>query len=905
MLCSATRGNLDPRRAAARREPLRIQPTVYWALHAIVYTSAQTGSVGQGLEDTNTAALLSRQAGPGTSPWGASTRRIRPPRYRLFIKKCHLCSVAALQPGSHAMLKVYACIFTEHDLKLVALAVVICGLSSFTAISLLNQVRRTTGRLRHAWIGVAAATAGSGVWATHFIAMLGYFPVLPSGYEVVWATASLAAAIVFIGIGLATALRSSERLAPWLGGAIAGVGIAVMHYLGMAAFETAAQLEWNLRLVAVSVALGPTIASFALPIGLRDRSAKSTLIGASLLTTAICSLHFTAMAAATLTLDPAAAISDTAIPRSWLAVLVSFVTIAILLLAFFGYTLDRRERRNVEREANRMRGLANASLDSLLICDGTVIITVNASFVTLIGRAPKRLTGSDLASIFPNQAALLQLEQHPKQAFETVLQPTEGVAIPVEVMCRPIVYSNRKHHAIAIRDLRQQKRAAREIKHLSRYDSLTGLANRNVFNRKLDELMVTHRKEGPKGALLAVLCIDLDRFKEVNNVFGHAAGDKLLQTIGKSISKLLKEDQIVARVGEDEFAIIAPGLSDPMQAGLIAENVLETVRNKSENLSNVGLSTSVGVAIFPIDAAGRTSLMSHADTALSYAKAEGGGTYRFFDSTMGAQIRERRRVESQLRQAISNEGLSILFQPWARIDTQEVVGFEAILHWIKSERTTIPAKLYISIAEECGLILEIGERVLREACREAARWVNPLLISVNVSTNQLYNARFVQLVHEVLLQSRLSPNRLELWVTETALIRDINRALSILRQLKELGVRIAMDDFGSGYSSLQNLRAFPFDKIKINASFIRAVNEGTHGPIFIRALIGLSRDLKVPVLADGVETLAELAFLKAESCPEVQGHLIGKPQSIDAFWRQTGCDPEMKVEEIKQKLRVI
>jgi diguanylate cyclase len=151
----------------------------------------------------------------------------------------------------------------------------------------------------------------------------------------------------------------------------------------------------------------------------------------------------------------------------------------------------------------------------------------------------------------------------------------------------------------------------------------------------------------------------------------------------------------------------------------------------------------------------------------------------------------------------------------------------------------------------------------------------------------------------------MKSNRLELWVTETALIRDINRALSILRQLKELGVRIAMDDFGSGYSSLQNLRAFPFDKIKINASFIRAVNEGTHGPIFIRALIGLSRDLKVPVLADGVETLAELAFLKAESCPEVQGHLIGKPQSIDAFWRQTGCDPEMKVEEIKQKLRVI
>jgi diguanylate cyclase (GGDEF)-like protein len=674
----------------------------------------------------------------------------------------------------------------------------------------------------------------------------------------------------------------------------------------MAAFEAPARIEWDLWLAAVSVLLGPLLGAVALPAGLQGRSARSTLLGAVLLTAAICSLHFTAMAAATVVPDSTIAISDTAIPRSWLAVLVSFAAVTILLVTVFGFTLDRRERRNVEREANRMRGLANASLDGVLICYGREIVAVNASFATLADRPQKKIVGSDLASFFPNQPALTQLQENPKTVFETLLQPTGGSAIPVEVASRPIIYSNKKHNAIAIKDLRERKKAAREMDSLARHDMLTGLRNRSAFNQKLDEMIVAHQTDGPhRGSCLAVLCIDLDRFKEVNNVFGHAAGDKLLQTIGRSISKLLQKNQIVARIGEDEFAIIAPQLSDPTQAGVIAESVLETVRKESESLSNVGISASIGIAIFPSDAGGRTSLMSHADTALCCAKEEGGSTCRFFDSAMATQVRDRRSIESQLRRAISNKELSLLYQPQARVDSQEIIGFEALLHWSTTERRVIPAKNYIPIAEECGLILEIGEWLLRESCKEAARWVNPLRVSVNVATNQLYNVRFVQLVHEVLIQTELSPNRLELRITEAALVRDVNRALSKLRQLKELGVKIAMDDFGTGYSSLQNLRTFPFDKMKINASFIKMANENGQAVTLVRALMGFVRGLEVPVLADGVETLAELALLKAESCQEVQGYLIGRPQSIDAFWRQTGCDPEMKVEEIKQRLRVI
>ncbi|MGQ3241819.1 putative bifunctional diguanylate cyclase/phosphodiesterase [Shinella sp.] len=281
--------------------------------------------------------------------------------------------------------------------------------------------------------------------------------------------------------------------------------------------------------------------------------------------------------------------------------------------------------------------------------------------------------------------------------------------------------------------------------------------------------------------------------------------------------------------------------------------------------------------------------MSHADTALYRAKADGRGIYRFFESTMGEQVRERRRIEHDLRHAIARgDELSLVYQPQARTVDNKVVSFEALLRWHNRARGIIGPDVFIPIAEDCGLILPIGEWVLREACREAAGWAHPLGIAVNVSSVQLHSAHFAQLVHEVLLQTGLAPARLELEITETTLIRDFNRALATLRQLKTLGVRIAMDDFGTGYSSLSNLRAFPFDKIKIDASFIRSVDGNGQAATIVRAVLGLGRGLELPVLAEGVETAEELAFLSAEECQEVQGYFVGRPKPIAEFRQHTG-----------------
>ena len=381
-----------------------------------------------------------------------------------------------------------------------------------------------------------------------------------------------------------------------------------------------------------------------------------------------------------------------------------------------------------------------------------------------------------------------------------------------------------------------------------------------------------------------MLCLDLDRFKEVNDLFGHGAGDTLLQTVATKVMSLLDDTQMAARLGGDEFAIIAPGLSEPAIAGRIAENILEALRAEEDGSAQGALiSASIGIAICPHDATDRHSLLSHADTALYRAKSEGRGTYRFFEASMGAQVRDRRHLEHDLRHAISRREFSLVYQPQKDIKTSNVVGFEALLRWRHPERGDISPAIFIPISEECGSILPIGEWVLRTACHEAATWSNPLSIAVNVSAKQLHNVNFARLLHEILLHTGLDARRLEIEITETALIRDLNRALATLRQVKALGVRIAMDDFGTGYSSLSNLRAFPFDKIKIDGSFIKTVNTNEQAATIVRAVLGLGRGLGLPVLAEGVETSEELKFLAAEACDEAQGYHLGKPAKIEEF----------------------
>jgi diguanylate cyclase len=779
------------------------------------------------------------------------------------------------------MLTVYNCIVTAHDVRLVALAVTICALASYTAISLLHHVRRSTGRMRFIWLVVSAMTTGFGIWATHFIAMLAFAPGLPTAYHLGFTLLSLVAAVVLTGIGLSVAITADIPGATWLGGAVVGVGIATMHYLGMAAFEVEGRLVWDPILIEVSILLGVLFGAAALPVGLHGEKPAWTFCGALLMTGAICGLHFTAMGAVSIVPDPTVEFSRSSLPVGWLATAVAIASFIIILLALAGVAVDMRDRRRLELEAERMRGLANAAVEGLLVCKGRTIVTVNDNFANLVGASADALAGVEFDRFVPAEGTRLKLAERPNQLIEGEVHRADGTVAPVELILRPIDFDGTPHVAIAVRDLQAHKEAERHIRFLAHYDALTGVPNRSSFNKKLDQEIQFALTTGRR---LAVLCLDLDRFKEVNDLFGHAAGDRMLQSVAARVSNELDDSQVLARLSGDEFAIIMPGLFHPMAAGRLAESILETLRLGNDNAeTDASASTSIGIAVCPDDATDRQTLLSHADTALYRAKSEGRGTYRFFEAEMAAAVRERRMLEHDLRNAIARGQLSLVYQPQKNVVTGEVIGLEALLRWSHPTRGEVPPIEFIPIAEETGAILAIGEWVLRTACREAATWTRPLTVAVNVSAVQIYSANFPHMIHEVLFETELAPSRLELEITETALVRDLNRALATLRRIKVLGVHIAMDDFGTGYSSLSNLRAFPFDKIKIDGSFIKSVNADEQSAAIVRSVLGLGRALGFPVLAEGVETPAELEFLIRERCDEVQGYLLATPDKIESF----------------------
>ncbi|HYA07091.1 MAG TPA: EAL domain-containing protein, partial [Xanthobacteraceae bacterium] len=438
-----------------------------------------------------------------------------------------------------------------------------------------------------------------------------------------------------------------------------------------------------------------------------------------------------------------------------------------------------------------------------------------------------------------------------------------------------------------VQDVTDRKRAEARVEHLAHHDALTDLPNRVAFSAHIAGAV---ERAGAAGESFAVLCIDLDRFKEVNDLFGHGVGDELLCAIAKRLQSA-SEGAFVARVGGDEFIVVCADGPQPASAESLANRLLRSLDADIELADHtVRAGMSIGIAIYPADGADISTLVANADAALYRAKADVRGSIRFFEPDMDKQLRERRSLRHDLRSALPRGELTLLYQPEASIDGA-IIGFEALVRWNHPTRGMVAPADFIPLAEESALIIPIGEWILREACREAASWPTPLGIAVNFSPVQFRHGDLPALVHAVLLETGLAANRLEIEITEGVLMADFSRAVSLLRRLKALGVRIAMDDFGTGYSSLSYLQAFPFDKIKIDRAFVANLDRNPQSAAIIRAVIGLGRGLNLPVVAEGVETNEQLAFLKREACSEVQGYLVGRPAPIAQYSRLTGRQP--------------
>jgi diguanylate cyclase (GGDEF)-like protein/PAS domain S-box-containing protein len=435
-----------------------------------------------------------------------------------------------------------------------------------------------------------------------------------------------------------------------------------------------------------------------------------------------------------------------------------------------------------------------------------------------------------------------------------------------------------------INDLTERKHSEQRIEHMAHHDALTQLPNRSAFN---DCMVSTIGLASISGESFALLSMDLDRFKSVNDVFGHDVGDALLREVVRRLEAAC-QGAYLARLGGDEFAVITPTGTKPAAAEAFAERVLAALDSDIDiNGHSLRIGVTIGIGIYPQDGADAATLVANTDAALFRAKSELRGTIRFFEMSMDKQLRERRALQQDLHSAISRSELDLHYQPQAHIDG-EITGFEALARWHHPRHGLVPPSTFVPLAEESGLIVPLGEWILRTACREAASWPRPLRIGINLSPVQFRHGDLPRLVHEILLETGLAPSRLELEITEGVLIDNFTRAVAVLRRLKGLGVRIAMDDFGTGYSSLSYLQSFPFDKMKIDQAFIANLGHSHQAATIIRAVIALGRGLNLPVVAEGVETDEQLRFLAAEGCSEFQGYLVGRPKPIDEYAHMVG-----------------
>ena len=464
------------------------------------------------------------------------------------------------------------------------------------------------------------------------------------------------------------------------------------------------------------------------------------------------------------------------------------------------------------------------------------------------------------------------LTQATVQSVKRIAAATEQVArgdggVDIAALAR------RDELGTIVRSLEVFQANVAQIAFLAHHDSLTRLPNRVLFQDRIQQALA----QVDRGTTFAVLCLDLDRFKIVNDTLGHPVGDALLRQVADRLQACVREGDTVARLGGDEFATILLGIGAPSEVDMLAMRIIETLGAAYEiNGHQVSIGTSIGIALAPAAGLAPGELLKNADTALYSAKANGRGTFCFYEAAMNAALQLRRALELDLRQAIAFEEFHLCYQPLIHAGSRGVSGFEALIRWRHPERGLIQPNEFIPVAEACGLIGAIGHWVLQTACLDALSWPKGTKVAVNLSPSQFKDRNLVSSVYAALAASGLPAHRLELEITESVFLHDSKATLAILREVKALGVQIAMDDFGTGYSSLRYLRSFPFDKVKIDRSFIKDLPTDKNSMAIVRAIIGLSGTFGMLVTAEGVETEEQAAQLTLEDCTHLQGFLFSK-----------------------------
>jgi diguanylate cyclase (GGDEF)-like protein/PAS domain S-box-containing protein len=526
--------------------------------------------------------------------------------------------------------------------------------------------------------------------------------------------------------------------------------------------------------------------------------------------------------------------------------------------------------------------LNNMAQGVLMFDQNARLIFCNERYAEMYGLTPDAVRpGTALRELLQHRIAAGNFTGDPDQYVTTVLEQIAKGSTTSDVIKladgRVITLVNKPIAGVGWlathEDITERKQAEEQIAHMARHDALTDLPNRVLLRERLEHEL----KRVKRGECLAVLCLDLDHFKGVNDTLGHPIGDELLKVVAERLRRCTREPDTIARLGGDEFAIIMTAMQQPSDASALCRRIRDSI-TKPFNLDGhqIIADISIGISISPYDATEADQLLKNADMALYGAKADGRGTFRFFEPEMDSRMKARRDLEMNLRNALANNEFELYYQPLVNLQNNEITAFEALLRWHHPTRGIISPADFIPIAEETGLIVPVGEWVLRRACEETANWPNEMKVAVNLSPSQLKSRNLVAVVMSALAHSGMAASRLQLEITETVLMQNTFSTLATLHELRKLGVQIAMDDFGTGYSSLSYLRSFPFDKIKIDRSFIQDMANGAEPFAIVRAVTGLANNLSIISTAEGVETRQQLEALQTIGCTEMQGYYFSR-----------------------------
>ncbi len=784
------------------------------------------------------------------------------------------------------MMTVLGCITHEHDLSLVVVAALVCGAGSWATIRLFRRAIATTSTEKLAWLVLTALVSGAAIWCTHFIAMLGFRPGAPINFDPVLTIVSLLIAMAGAVFGFAIAAGPRPRLAPAIGGALVGLAIVAMHYTGMMAYRVQGLISWDRSYLVASVALSVALSALALHVAARRNKPADSYIATGILVLAIVSLHFTGMTA--FRVEPLLVDGSFSNPEALhaLALAVAGVAVPVVGAGLASNLIDNRAR----TEASE--ALSNMSNGLVMVAGNGAIRLFNDRVRNMLGLSPEQLrVGMSIDEYVRNigfhehweedeiQRAIADTRSWLAQKSNSRVERHFSSGATLSISCQPMPDGGA---ILTYDDVTEARDGQKQIAHMAFHDALTGLPNRRGFSEQIAALS----KNGP----FVMLMLDLDRFKAVNDTLGHAVGDELLVKATHRLRDNCRPSDMLFRLGGDELAMLGKLTQD--QAETLADRMIGSFSSPfeiGEHRVTVGLSIGVAMADRGDDP---EFVQRMADLALYKAKADGRGRAEVYRDGMIEEVAQRRRLESDLALGLREGQFELYYQPLYTLPNRELAGFEALLRWHHPERGMVPPTEFIPVAEQSGAIIDIGAWVIDDACRQVALWPDNLYVSINVSPVQLRSANMLQQITEALARHRLAPRRIEIEITETAMVENNEQIAIALAGLRALGVRIAMDDFGTGYSSLVHLRDFELDRIKIDRSFISASHTDPNAAAVVRAITTMAREMAIATTGEGVETEDQLANLAECGCGTVQGYLLGRPVDARSASALAGIGPE-------------